>query len=171
MFSGSGPGARTHMTSWMRIVRRISVLALATAAVAALAPAAATPAKSDAVVAWNGQTPSEGVTLGVAAKTQLSVPLAASASAPEVTVRIRSTSGSPQGAKLLYKDGNPARATFTWTPAKSQIGVYHVTFTAGCGPPRWERDAHARDSRRPAEQATSGTGRARGRLSEAIHAQ
>jgi lipoprotein-anchoring transpeptidase ErfK/SrfK len=119
------------MTSWMRTVRRIFVVALAIAAVAALAPGAATPAKREAVASWSGQTPAEGVTLGVAAKTQLSVPLAAGTAAPELTIRIRSTSGSPQGAKLHYKDGNPARATFTWTPAKSQIGVYHVTFTAG----------------------------------------
>ena len=60
----------------------------------------------------------------------LSVPLAASSATPEMKIRIRSTSGSPQGAKLHYIDGNPARATYTWTPAKSQIGVYHVTFTA-----------------------------------------
>jgi lipoprotein-anchoring transpeptidase ErfK/SrfK len=123
------------MTSWMRTVRRISVVALAIAAVAALAPGAATPAKREAVSSWSGQTPAEGATLGVAAKTQLSVPLAAGTAAPELTIRIRSTSGSPQGAKLRYKDGNPARATFTWTPAKSQIGVYHVTFTAGSDVP------------------------------------
>ena len=53
-----------------------------------------------------------------------------SPSARKCRVRIRSTSGSPQGAKLHYIDGNPAHATYTWTPSKSQIGVYHVTFTA-----------------------------------------
>jgi lipoprotein-anchoring transpeptidase ErfK/SrfK len=118
------------MTSWMRMVRRISVLAFAVAAVAVLAPGAASPAKSDAVISWSGQTPDDGVTVGVSAKTMLSVPLAAGSTAPDVTVRIRSTSGSPTGAKLHYKDGNPAHATYTWTPAKSQVGVYHVTFTA-----------------------------------------
>src|SRR3954451_15375940 len=129
MSSGSGP--LVLMTFWMRMGRRIAVAAVGIAAVAALAPGAATSAKRDTVVSWSGQTPGEGVTLGVAAKTQLSVPLAAESATPALTIRIRSTSGSPQGAKLQYKDGNPARATFTWTPAKSQIGVYHVTFTAG----------------------------------------
>src|SRR5690349_12694806 len=130
MFPASGPGALTQMTSWMRIVRRISVLAVAVAAVAVLAPGAASPAKTDAVVSWSGQTPNDGVTVGVSAKTMLSVPLAASSATPDVTVRIRSTAGSPAGAALHYKDGNPARATYTWTPARSQMGVYHVTFTA-----------------------------------------
>src|SRR5215216_5281760 len=118
------------MTSWLRALRRISTVVLAVTAVAVLAPGAANPAKTDAVLSWSGQTPEEGVTLGVAAKTQLSLPLAASSSAVGATIRIRSTSGSPQGAKLRYTDGNPARATYTWTPSKGQIGVYRVTFTA-----------------------------------------
>ena len=130
MCPGSGPGARIPMTSWMRTVWRIAVVAFAVTAVTVLAPAAATPAKGDAVVAWGGQTPQEGITVGVAAKTQLSVPLAADSGTPGMTIRIRATSGSPEGAKLHYKDGNPARATYTWTPAKSQVGVYPVTFTA-----------------------------------------
>jgi lipoprotein-anchoring transpeptidase ErfK/SrfK len=60
----------------------------------------------------------------------LSVPLAASSATPDVKIRISASNGSPQGAKVHYIDGNPARATYTWTPAKSQLGVYHVTFTA-----------------------------------------
>jgi lipoprotein-anchoring transpeptidase ErfK/SrfK len=118
------------MTSWMRTLRRISVIAAALAAVTVLGPGTARPAKTDAIVSWSGRTPQEGVRVGVAAKTQLSVPLAARTSAPAVAVKIRSTSGSPQGAKLRYKDGNPAHATYVWTPSKRQIGVYRVTFTA-----------------------------------------
>jgi len=130
MFPGSGPGALKHLTSWMRILRRISLVAAAVAAVTVLVPGTADPARTDALVSWSGQTPNESATVGVAAKTQLSVPLAASSATPGVTVRIRSTSGSPQGAKLRFRDGNPAHATYIWTPSKAQIGVYHVTFTA-----------------------------------------
>ena len=118
------------MTSWMRRLRRTAAVAVVVATAAVLAPSAATPAKTDAVVSWSGQTPSEGAVLGVAAKTQLSVQFAASSATPGVTVRIRATGGSPQGAKLHYTDGNPARATYTWTPSAQQIGEYHVTFTA-----------------------------------------
>ena len=130
MFRPQGPGALGDLTSWMRILRRVAAIAVAVAALAALVPGAADPARTDAVVSWSGQTPNEGVTVGVAARTMLFVPLAASSTTPDVKVRIRSTSGSPQGAKLRYTDGNPARATYTWTPSKSEIGVYHVTFTA-----------------------------------------
>jgi lipoprotein-anchoring transpeptidase ErfK/SrfK len=114
----------------MRMMRRLSAVALAVTAVTVLAPGPANPAKTDAVVSWSGQTPNEGAMIGVAAKTQLSVPLDANSTAPGVTIRIRSTSGSPQGAKLRSSDGNPAHATYTWTPAKSQVGVHRVTFTA-----------------------------------------
>ncbi len=106
------------------------MIAVAVTAVAALAPGAADPARTDALLSWSGQTPHDGATVGVAAKTMLSVPLAASSATPDVKIRISATNGSPQGAKLHYIDGNPARATYTWTPAKSQVGVYHVTFTA-----------------------------------------
>src|SRR5215204_2468 len=105
----------------MRTLRRVALIAMAVTAVAALAPGSADPAHRDTVVSWSGQTPNEGATIGVAAKTMLSVPFAASSTTPDVNIRIRSTSGSPQGATLRYIDGNPARATYTWTPAKSQI--------------------------------------------------
>src|SRR4051812_8007925 len=156
MSSGSGP--LVLLTFWMRMGRRIAVAAVGIAAVAALAPGAATSAKRDAVVSWSGQTPGEGVTLGVAAKTQLSVPLAAESATPALTIRIRSTSGSPQGAKLQYKDGNPARATFTWTPAKSQIGVYHVTFTAGPDVPPGGGPRNPLGPGRPPQKAPPGAG-------------
>ncbi|HEY3051574.1 MAG TPA: L,D-transpeptidase family protein [Gaiellaceae bacterium] len=118
------------MTSSMLTLRHRSAIALAIAGVTVLAPGAATPAKTDAVVTWTGTTPSEGAVLGVAAKTQLTFQLGASTETPGVVLKIREASGSPQGAVLRHTDGNAARATYAWTPSASQVGEYHVTFTA-----------------------------------------
>jgi hypothetical protein len=123
------------MTSWIGTLRRISMLALAVAGVSVLAPGAASPAKTDVVVSWTSPTPNEGAVLGVAAKTQLSFRLAASSDTPDGTVTIRETGGSPRGAVLRHSDGNPARATYTWTPTAAQVGEYLVTFTAASDPP------------------------------------
>jgi L,D-transpeptidase catalytic domain len=114
----------------MRALRRISTLALVIGGATVLVPCGATSAQTDAVVSWKGLTPSEGTVLGVAAKTQLSFQLAASAQTREVLLRIRAATGSPPGAVLLHADGNPARATYVWTPSAAQAGQYHVTFTA-----------------------------------------
>ena len=59
------------------------MIAVAVTAVTALVPGAADPAQTDAVVSWSGQTPNDGATIGVAAKTMLFVPLAASSTTPE----------------------------------------------------------------------------------------
>ncbi len=116
---------------------RSSVVAVAAALVGVVAPGAAVPARSDAVVSWAGQTPREEAVLGVSAKTQLSFQLAAGAADPNVTVRIRPSgpSSMPQGAVLKEKDGSPAQATFLWTPSKAQVGRYRVTFTASTDAP------------------------------------
>jgi hypothetical protein len=71
----------------------------------------------------------------VAAKTQLAISLAATGSTPNVAVRIRVTGGALPGAVLHYTDGNPARATYVWTPSASQVGDNHVTFTASSDVP------------------------------------
>ena len=105
-------------------------MAIAAAGLAVLAPGSAIPAQKDVVVSWVAPTPPEGAVLGVAAKTQLSVDLAASAPAPNVTIKIRGGAGMPPGAVVKYTDGNPAKARLTWTPAKAQVGEYHVAFTA-----------------------------------------
>ena len=105
-------------------------MVIAAAGLAVLAPGAAIPAQKDAVVGWIAPTPPEGALLGVAAKTQLSISLAASAPAPNITVRIRPSAALPQGAVLKNTDGNPAKATLLWTPSKAQIGEYRVTFSA-----------------------------------------
>jgi hypothetical protein len=114
----------------VRTLRRFSVVAIAAAGVAVLAPGSAVPAGTDTVASWAAPTPSEGAVLGVAAKTQLSVSLAASTLVPNVGVRIRTNGAMPPGAVLSHTDGNPARARFTWTPRGAQVGRYRVTFTA-----------------------------------------
>lgn len=118
------------MISWKRTLRRFSTIAIATAVLAVLAPSAAIPAKTDVVVSWAAPTPPEGAVLGLAAQTQLSVQLEASSPSPGVTIHITAASGAPPGAALKATDGNPAKATFTWTPKGTQVGEYHVTFSA-----------------------------------------
>ena len=117
------------MISWVGTLRRVFVVTMAAAAVGVLAPAAAVPAQKDLLATWATPTPSEGAVVGVAAKTQVSVSLAASSVAPNITVRIRSAT-LPPGAVLHKKDGNPGKATFVWTPAKAHRGDHKVTFTA-----------------------------------------
>ena len=120
---------------WVRTVRRVSVVAIAAAGVAVLAPGSAVPAGTDTVASWAAPTPSEGAAVGVAAKTQLSVSLAASTLVPNVGVRIRTNGALPPGAVLSHTDGNPARARLTWTPRGAQVGQYRVTFTASTDAP------------------------------------
>jgi hypothetical protein len=119
------------MTSWYALtLRRGALVAVLAASLAVLLPTAASPAKKDAVVSWIPSTPPEGAVLGVAAKTQLSVQIAANTLTRAATVGINSSSGSPQGATLRSTDGNPAKATFRWTPTAAQVGEFKVTFTA-----------------------------------------
>jgi hypothetical protein len=117
------------MISWMRTVRRFSAVAIGATCLAVLAPSAVTPATQDVIVAWSSSTPADSAVLGVAAKTQLFFTLTATAPAG-ATVHIRAASESPAGAVLKHADGNPARATYSWTPRVSQVGAYRVTFTA-----------------------------------------
>jgi len=121
------------MISWLLALRRFPVVAIVAAGLAVLAPNAAAPAGQDDLVSWVSPTPAEGAVVGVSAKTQLYVPLAASAPAPGVTIRIRTTTTTataPDGAVLRHSDGNPAKASFIWTPRASQVGEYRVTFSA-----------------------------------------
>src|SRR5437870_7159488 len=119
------------MISWENALRRVLLVAIAAAGLAMLAPSAANPGLQDAVVTWEAPTPPEGAVIGVAAQTQLSVPFAASApGGAAVTVRIRAAANLPAGAVLHPADGNPAKATLTWTPSAAQVGDVHLIFTA-----------------------------------------
>ncbi len=122
------------MISWVGTLRRVSVVVITAAAVGVLAPAAAIPSQKDIVASWAAPTPPEGAVIGVAAKTQVSVSLAASTAAPNGIIRIRS-SAMPAGAVLHKKDGNPAKAALVWTPSKAQVGDHKVTFTAASDVP------------------------------------
>ena len=122
------------MISWVGTLRRVSVVFIAAAAVGVLAPAAAIPSQKDILTSWAAPTPADGAVVGVAAKTQVSVSLAANSVAPNIVVRIKSTN-MPPGAVLHKKDGNLAKATFVWTPSKAQRGDHKVTFTASSDVP------------------------------------
>ena len=69
--------------------------------------------------------------LAVSPGKQLSLKLAAGApGGAAVRVEIRGSGEIPAGSRLQALDGNPARATFSWKPTKSQVGTHQVTFTA-----------------------------------------
>src|SRR6266516_3398259 len=134
MFAGFAPPGIQTMTSWETALRRFPMVAIAAVGFAVLARSAAIPAPQDVVLSWTAPTPPEGAVIGVAAKTQLSVPLAASAPGePAVTIHI--AGALPKGSVLRAADGNPAKATFIWTPSATQVGDYHVTFTAAAQVP------------------------------------
>jgi hypothetical protein len=116
------------MISWLIALRRFSIAAVLAVGVAVLVPTAAAPA--DVVVSWTSSTPADGTVLGVSAHTQLYFQLGASAPAPVLATRIRTSGATPRGAELRSSDGNPARAAFVWTPSASQVGEYRVTFSA-----------------------------------------
>ena len=52
-----------------------------------------------------------------------------------MTVRIRASGTLPAGAALRTTDGNPAKATLTWTPSAAQVGDVQLTFTAATDVP------------------------------------
>ena len=116
----------------MHTLRRLLAIALAVAGAAVLVPAAATPAKDD-VVSWTSPTPGEGAVLGVSAKTTLSFRLGATSDVSEAMLAIRDSGGAPEGGVLRHTDGNPASATYTWKPTRSQVGVHRVSFTVSSG--------------------------------------
>jgi hypothetical protein len=112
-------------------LRRCPVVIIVAIGLAVLAPTAAVPAGEDAVISWVAPTPPEGAVIGVAAQTQLSIRLAASApGGPAVHIKIRTNGAVPRGSSLEPTDGNPATATFTWTPAANQVGDHRVSFAA-----------------------------------------
>ena len=103
-------------------------LAVCTAALVLVPGTAARSAVS--AVAWQVPTPASGSVVDVGAGTTLSVQLSASSIVPSASVHIAPAGRLPRGAKLHSTDGNPARATLTWTPAGRQIGDHTLRFTA-----------------------------------------
>jgi lipoprotein-anchoring transpeptidase ErfK/SrfK len=107
-----------------------AALCLALPAIAIAAPwSSARPAVLGAT--WVAPTPPEGARIQAVAGRQLSLVLGATApGAPVVSVEIRAT-GLPAGATFLPRDGNPASASLSWSPPRSQAGrAFPVTFTA-----------------------------------------
>jgi hypothetical protein len=85
---------------------------------------------SAAVVSWQSPTPAEGQVIAAAAGGKVTITLAAAATGGALfNVRIGSQ-GLPRGASLGSREGNPASATFVWSPIASQAGAHAVTFTA-----------------------------------------
>jgi hypothetical protein len=74
-------------------------------------------------------TPPQGSEFTVAVGASLTISLQASDPNAGDTVHIDHL-GLPPGATLTSTDGNPATASFSWTPAPGQEGDYLVTFTA-----------------------------------------
>jgi lipoprotein-anchoring transpeptidase ErfK/SrfK len=109
-------------------MRRLAAVAVLAAGFAVLLPNAA--AAAEGVVLWASPTPAEGTVLGVSARSQLYVRLAANAPAPVVKVRISTRGALPRGSALHSTDGNPAEAAFVWSPSASQVGEYRITFSA-----------------------------------------
>jgi hypothetical protein len=101
------------------------------ALVALLVPASgqASPERSGAVVDWAAPSPAHGTALAVPVDSQLTVLMAAQAPGGG-TIRIHIRMSQMPGGTLTTVDGNPARAKYTWTPARGRVGDHRVTFTA-----------------------------------------
>jgi len=99
---------------------------------ALLLPAAAQagPERTQAsVVDWTAPTPANNSALAVPVDSQLTILLGAEASGDGI-LRVQIRGSQMPGGTLKAEDGNPARAKYTWTPARAKIGEHRVTFTA-----------------------------------------
>jgi hypothetical protein len=103
---------------------------VALVALAVPATAHAGPERSTVVVDWTAPTPANGSVLAVPVDSQLTVILGAQAPGGSV-VRVQIRAGQLPGGTLKVEDGNPARATYTWTPGTRQVGDHRIAFTAG----------------------------------------
>ena len=74
-------------------------------------------------------TPSQGQVFSVNEGSPLSIPVQATDADASDTVHIDHL-GLPAGATLTAVDGNPATASFSWTPPAGSAGSYLVSFTA-----------------------------------------
>ena len=78
---------------------------------------------------WQSPTPADGTVRTLKIGTAFSMAFKANDGNAGDIVHISGPS-LPTGAKLAMTDGNPANATFTWTPAAGQSGTYALTFNA-----------------------------------------
>jgi lipoprotein-anchoring transpeptidase ErfK/SrfK len=106
---------------------------LALAAVAGLSLPATVSAGQAATPSadWTPPTPAEGKVFTVGVGKELAFSLSATApGAPLVSVSIHGA-GLPPNAVVRTAAGNPATATFNWTPTRAQAGsTFRVQFTA-----------------------------------------
>jgi hypothetical protein len=112
----------------MRVLGALAALVVFGACVGA---ASARPwAGTAAVVSWQAPTPAEAAQVSTGAGNKLTIALAASATGGSLLSVHIGSQGLPAGARLESRDGNPASATFTWTPTALQTGTHSITFTA-----------------------------------------
>ena len=112
-------------------LRHTSMYALALA-LALLLPATAQAGARRAqvgVVEWTAPTPTNDSVLAVPVDSQLTILVGAQAPGANA-VRVQIRINEMPGGALETEDGNPARATYTWTPASSKVGDHRVTFIA-----------------------------------------
>ncbi len=87
-------------------------------------------ASNTVVVSWQAPTPADGTQIASAAGSRVTLSLAASAAGGSLLDVHIGSLGLPGGARLDSHDGNPATATFTWSPGAAQAGTHSITFTA-----------------------------------------
>jgi L,D-transpeptidase catalytic domain len=114
--------AMRHISGWCCGVGLLAVFA---------APTGARPGQAPSTAEWLPPTPAEGKQFRVATGDPFRLSLVATTPAdPESTVAIEA-SGVPEGATFRTTAGNPAGATVTWRPTRSQAGRrFTLTFTA-----------------------------------------
>jgi hypothetical protein len=108
-----------------KLLAAVALLGLALPASVAARPAALAPTE------WKPPTPAEGERFTAVVGKELAFSLAATApGAPVVSVSIRAA-GMPPNARLQSTTANPATATISWIPTRSQAGkTFKVEFTA-----------------------------------------
>jgi lipoprotein-anchoring transpeptidase ErfK/SrfK len=111
--------------------RHLRIIAAAAVAVLALPASVSARVEATPTVTWTPPTPAEGARFEARIGKPLALSVAATApGAPVVTVSIRAE-GLPARAAFHPTTGNPATATLSWTPTKSQAGkTFSARFTA-----------------------------------------
>jgi hypothetical protein len=113
----------------MTPTRRISTSVLALLALLAVPAVAEARGSQAAVVQWASPTPPQNTVFTVPVDSQVSIVVGAQAPGGGV-VRVQIRTSQAPGGTLKPEDGNPAHATYTWTPGAGSVGDHRVTFTA-----------------------------------------